>query len=387
MPDITVVGAGPAGTLSAKYLAASGREVVVLEEHNQSGLPLHCAGVVSPTVIQNLEVRPNIYGSITSADVILPDGSKIETSKKVPYAFMIDRCDLDSKLADRALAAGAEIQYGVHCKKFTVGQDKVVVQTNKEDYSSDLLVGADGQSSLIAASIGSNQVEFNLLGLQVDLKLRPEYMDKMILRLGNNLAPGFFSWQLPIDDETTRIGLAIRPECGSPAEYLANLLRNLGYQDAERLSAYAGKIPMGGRRVTYADRILLVGDAAGQVKPVSGGGLYPITKVVPILKDTVDHAYSINVFSSSVLALYERGWKREIGKSLSNGMKLRRYYDRLSDENLNTIGHLFSREDVVAELSNIDIDDPGNVVKPIMRLKGIKSQLLKNYVITRNATK
>ncbi len=387
MPDITVVGAGPAGTLSAKYLAASGREVVVLEEHNQSGLPLHCAGVVSPTVIQNLEVRPNIYGSITSADVILPDGSKIETSKKVPYAFMIDRCDLDSKLADRALAAGAEIQYGVHCKKFNVGQDKVVVQTNKDDYSSDLLVGADGQSSLIAASIGSNQVEFNLLGLQVDLKLRPEYMDKMILRLGNNLAPGFFSWQLPIDDETTRIGLAIRPECGSPAEYLANLLRNLGYQDAERLSAYAGKIPMGGRRVTYADRILLVGDAAGQVKPVSGGGLYPITKVVPILKDTVDHAYSINVFSSSVLALYERGWKREIGKSLSNGMKLRRYYDRLSDESLNTIGHLFSREDVVAELSNIDIDDPGNVVKPIMRLKGIKSQLLKNYVITRNATK
>ncbi len=387
MPDITVVGAGPAGTLSAKYLAASGREVVVLEEHNQSGLPLHCAGVVSPAVIQNLEVRPNIYGSITSADVILPDGSKIETSKKVPYAFIIDRCDLDSKLADRALAAGADIQYGVHCKKFTVDQDKVVVKTNKEDYSSDLLVGADGQSSLIAASIGSNQVEFNLLGLQVDLKLRPECMDKMILRLGNNLAPGFFSWQLPIDDETTRIGLAIRPECGSPAEYLANLLRNLGYQDAERISAYAGKIPMGGRRVTYSDRILLVGDAAGQVKPVSGGGLYPITKVVPILKETVDHAYSMNVFSSSVLALYERGWKREIGKSISNGMKLRRYYDRLSDENLNTIGHLFSREDVVAELSNIDIDDPGNVVKPIMRLKGIKTQLLKNYVTSRNAVK
>ena len=387
MSDITVVGAGPAGTLSARYLAMSGREVTVLEEHSQAGIPVHCAGVVSPSVLQNLDVRPRIFGSITSADVVLPDGTKIETSKKVPYAFMIDRADLDVKLADRAVAAGVDIKYGVHCKSYTTCQDRIIAHTNGIDYASDLLIGADGQSSLIAASIGSNQVEFNLLGIQVDLKCRPEQMDKMILRLGNNVAPGFFAWQLPIDDVVTRFGLAIRPEYGAPSEYLNNLLRSLGLQDNERLATYAGKIPMGGRRTTYADRILLVGDAAGQVKPVSGGGLYPITKVIPILKDTVDRAYSMKLFNSSILALYERGWKREIGKSISNGMRLRKFYDRLRDEDLNTIGHLFAREDITAELCDIDIDDPGNVVKPIMHIKGVKSQILKTYLSARKASR
>ncbi len=387
MPDITIVGAGPAGTLSAKYLAMSGREVTVLEEHSQPGLPVHCAGVVSPSVLQNIGVRPQIYGSITSADVVLPDGTKIETSKKVPYAFMIDRADLDVKLADKAVAAGADIKYGVHCRNYTVEKDRIIAHTNGIDYSSDLLIGADGQSSLIAAAIGNNQVEFNLLGIQVDLKHRPEERDKMILRLGNEIAPGFFAWQLPIDDDTTRIGLAVKPEHGTPAEHLNALLNSLGLQDAERLATYSGKIPMGGRRVSYADRILLVGDAAGQVKPVSGGGLYPISKVVPILKEAVDRAYSMRLFNSTILALYERGWKREIGKSISNGMRLRRYYDRLSDDDLNTIGHLFAREDIAAELSDIDIDNPGNVVKPILHIKGVKSQILKTYLATRNAGK
>ncbi len=68
-------------------------------------------------------------------------------------------------------------------------------------------------------------------------------------------------------------------------------------------------------------------------------------------------------------------------------MRLRRYYDRLSDDDLNTIGHLFAREDIAAELSDIDIDNPGNVVKPILHIKGVKSQILKTYLATRNAGK
>lgn len=387
MPDITVVGAGPAGTLSARYLAASGRDVLVLEEHEQPGSPVHCAGVVSSAVLEGLGVRPTIYGSITSADVVLPDGSKIEVSKRIPYAFMIDRRDLDIKLADKAISAGAKIEYGVHCKSYVAERERIVAHTNGVDYASDLIIGADGQNSTLAASIGSNQVKFYLLGMQMDLKCRPEQNDKMILHLGNTVAPGFFAWQLPIDDETTRIGLAIRPEYGRPSDYLNNLITKLGLQNERCLAKYAGKIPMGGRRTSYGDRMLLVGDAAGQVKPVSGGGLYPITRVVPILKDTIDRAYSMNLFSSSVLALYERGWKREIGKSISHGMKLREYYDRLGDEDLNTIGHLFAREDVVEQLCDIDIDNPSNVVRPIMHLKGVKSQLLKTYFATRKASK
>lgn len=383
MGGITVVGGGPAGTLSARLLASSGREVTVLEEHREAGVPMHCAGVVSPEVLQSLGVRPKVLGSISAADVVLPDGSVISTSKKMPYAFILDRQDLDQRLADAAVNAGADIRYGAHYKDYTVDDSGVTVRTNLGEFRSDLLVGADGQNSLIAASLGNNQVKYYLRGVQVDVRHRSEDPEKMILRLGNEVAPGFFSWQLPMGD-LTRIGLAIGPTFGSPVKYLEQLLKGIGLQDAERVSTYAGKIPMGGRRATYADRILLIGDAAGQVKPVSGGGLYPISRAAPLLKETVDRAYSMNIFNSTILALYDRSWKRDFGRSISSGMRLRTYYDRLGDTDLNTIGHLFTRPDINEVLNDIDIDDPGAVVKPILHKKGVKSLLLKTYFNTRN---
>ena len=88
----------------------------------------------------------------------------------------------------------------------------------------------------------------------------------------------------------------------------------------------------------------------------------------------------MNMFTSSTLALYERSWKREIGKSLNGGMKLRKYYDMLTDEDLCRIGHLYARDDISDLLSDIDVDNPSNVVRPILKQKGVKSTLLKIYL-------
>ena len=379
---MTVVGGGPAGTYSARLLASSGRDVTVLEEHLSAGQPSHCAGVVTSEVLQSFGVRPKFLGSISAADVILPDGTVIETSKKMPYAFIIDRCDFDKKLAEMAEDAGVTIKYGAHCKRYEVGTDGVTVETNLGQFRSDILIGADGQNSVLAASLGNNLIKSYVRGIQVDLKYRSDDPEKMLLRLGNEVAPGFFSWQLPLGD-ITRIGIGVGAQYGPPKPYLDRLLDSLGLADKERIATYSGKIPMGSRRTTFSDRLLLIGDAAGQVKPVSGGGLYPISKAAPRLKETVDRAYSMGMFSSSVLSLYERGWKRDLGKSLSHGMKLREYYDRLDDEQLCEFGHLFSRPDLAAILSDIDMDNPGNVLRPMFRKKGVKSLVFKTYLRSR----
>lgn len=382
MPDVTIVGGGPAGTLTARLLASSGRDVTVLEEHREAGEPIHCAGVVSPSLMEKFGVRPEILTTISAADVLLPDGTVIKTAKRMPYALIIDRGDFDRKLADRAETAGATIKYGAHYKSHAITDKKVTVDTNIGQFSSEILVGADGQNSIIAPSMGNNQVKYYLRGMQVDLKYRSDEEEKMILRLGNEIAPGFFSWQIPLGD-TTRFGLAVAAQYGTPKQYLDRLLENLGLGDKERLKTYTGKIPMGGRRTTYSDRLLLIGDAAGQIKPVSGGGLYPISLAAPALKDTVDRAFSSRTFDGTVLSLYERSWRRAMGKSLSRGIWLRKYYDRLSDDALNEFGHLFSRPDIEDALSEIDIDDPGRVIKPILKKPGVKSAVFKAYLRSR----
>ena len=95
MPDVTIVGGGPAGAFTARLLASSGRDVTLLEEHHNAGEPVHCAGVISPSLLETYGVRPKLLGTVTSADVVLPDGSAIHTSKRMPYALIIDRMDFD----------------------------------------------------------------------------------------------------------------------------------------------------------------------------------------------------------------------------------------------------------------------------------------------------
>ncbi len=379
MPDVTIVGGGPAGTFSARLLAASGRDVTVIEDHHVSGTPTHCAGVVSAEVLENFGVRPDVLGVISEAEVILPDSTTVHTKKRSPYAYVVDRANLDVKMADAAISAGADVRYGIRYKNYNVTDDNVTINTNSGSIVSDLMVGADGQSSLVAASLGNNAARSYIRGCQVDIDYRMENQDCMKLWLGSEIAPGFFAWMLPIGDRT-RVGLGVGLQHGPPMEYLNHLLKVSGLDDRPHVATYAGKIPIGGRRVTYADRLLLIGDAAGQVKPVSGGGLYPISKVAPLLRDTINKAYNMNMFGASVLSLYERSWKREIGKSLNGGMRLRKYYDLLSDQELCDMGHLFSRPDILEALSDIDVDNPSNVVGPIIRKKGVKSALLKAYL-------
>lgn len=379
MPDVTIVGGGPAGTFTARLLAASGRDVTVIEDHHVSGIPVHCAGVVTSEVLQNFDVRPKVQGTISEAEVILPDSSTIHVARRTPYAYVVDRAELDTEMAAKAEDAGATIKYGIRYKSHHVTDTDVTVSTNSSSITSDLLVGADGQSSLVAASLGNNAAKSYIRGCQVDLDHRIENQDCMKLWLGNEVAPKFFAWMLPLGDRT-RVGVGIGLEQGPPMDYLNNLLKRIGLEDTPRLNTYVGKIPIGGRRITYADRTLLIGDAAGQVKAVSGGGLYPISRVAPLLRDTVNRAYSMNMFNSSVLALYERAWKREIGKSLNSGVKLRRYFDSLTDEELCTIGHKYAQPEVSEILSEIDLDNPHNVVNPIMKVPGIKSTLLKIYL-------
>ncbi|MDR3283333.1 MAG: NAD(P)/FAD-dependent oxidoreductase [Candidatus Methanoplasma sp.] len=374
MHDVIVVGGGPAGSKAATLMAKD-LDILVLEEHLSSGSPMQCAGLVSDDVVRMSGVRPDVLNRIFAAEVHFPGGGTVAVRSKNALASLVDRKGLDMRMASKATDAGAEISYGDKYLGHSVSGGVVTVSTSQSKYSSKLLVGADGHGSAVAASLGDNAPKEYLRGIQVDVKDKPEHDDTMTLRLGSDLAPGFFTWEIPFGD-CVRVGLCTSEDGVLPSDLLKTLLRRAGLQDKETVARYSGKVPLGGRRVTYGDNVLLIGDAAGQVKPISAGGLFPAFRSAPILADTAIEAIRTGNTSRKDLARYEGGWKKELGREFFRGYRIRRSFVKLSDADLDRICAVLGREDARNILDDIEVDRPGNVANRIMRNPCIAMRLL-----------
>lgn len=363
MHDVVVVGGGPAGSAVAAGLAED-HDVVVLEEHAVSGLPVQCAGLITDDVIRMSGVQPDVLGTYYGAEVFFPDGTSVTVTSRDPKARAVDRHDLDSKMADLAVSRGAEFRYGERYLGHEVS-GAVNIRTSAGGVSSRAIVGADGHSSLVAMSLGDNMPREYLRGIQADVSVRMERQDVFRIRLGSDIAPGFFTWEIPCGD-FTRVGLCSSWSAGPPMQYLKVLLSRIGAED-KVTAMYSGKIPLGGRPRTYGDRCLLVGDAAGQVKPVSAGGLYPGLTSASILCDVLSSALDENDLSAGRLSEYQRRWRSELSSELDRGYALRRMFVRMDDGDLDRAGRYASREDVRSILDGIEIDHPSKVVKELLR--------------------
>jgi digeranylgeranylglycerophospholipid reductase len=365
MHDVVIVGGGPAGSKAAALLAGD-RDVVVLEEHDESGDPVECTGLVTESVLSMSGIRINPLNRLYGARVHFPGRGVITARSKAPKAVLIDRRDFDRRMADAASDAGAEFLYGRRYESHIIDGDRVRVRTPTGCHVASLLIGADGHTSAVAASVPDNDVVSYVRGIQVDVRCRRDDQELMDIRLGSEVAPGFFSWEIPFG-EFTRIGVCTAWSAGPPNDYLKVVLRRAGMDDAPVVEKCCGKIPIGGRRASYGDHMLLIGDAAGQVKPVSGGGLHPMLCSAPFLKEAAERAFDTGDFSSSALSSYERGWKGKIGESLSKGMKLREMYNRLDDDALDKVYSAIDRPNVRQVLDDIDLDDPVSVAEKLIR--------------------
>ena len=363
-------------------LAADGRDVVMLEEHDKIGVPVQCAGVVSDSFLRSIPVSPEIVSCIRHARVVFPGGRTLELERSSPFGYMIDRTDLDVKLADYAVKNGVDLRMGTCFNTVVHNPNSVTVVTNKGEIEGDILVGADGHDSPVAATIGAGYSKEYLIGYQVDVPAREDTeQGTMVLKMGNKVAPGLFAWTIPRDDDTVRYGLCVSPGAGSPTAYIKSLLKADGYDfETDVTEKYGGKIPLGYRSTTVGERTLLIGDAASHVKPVSAGGLVPIATIAPILRDTIHEAYENNLFTNAVLGQYEIEWKRTMGHVFDRGMQMRKIYCGLSDRFMDDVGEIFDTPEIREMLAGIDIDDPAGIVGPILGVKGVKSKLAKTFL-------
>jgi geranylgeranyl reductase family protein len=367
--DLIVVGGGPVGSRVAALTAKSMR-TLVFEEHEKVGTPVQCAGLVTPRVVEMAGAEGTVLNRISGGVVHFPGGISIELNGKETKAVVVDRMTFDIASQEMALDAGAEFITGTRYTSFFRDQDSLNVEAvsggEKRTLRANLLVGTDGYKSCVGRAAGIGQSRDMVRGIQADIDRKLDDQDCILVYLGQEIAPGFFAWMIPCGD-FTRVGLCVSKGHGAPSSFLSSFLKTVGLGDAERLNSISGIIPIGPPQSTYADRVMVVGDAAAQAKPLSGGGLYTGMVAAECASRTAIESLEENDFSSRMMSRYQERWRSEIGKELDKGYRIRKVFVRLNDRKIDEVGRLMNRRDVLEILSQGDIDYPSRLAPSILR--------------------
>ncbi|MFB6219144.1 MAG: geranylgeranyl reductase family protein [Halobacteriaceae archaeon] len=320
MHDVAVVGAGPAGSRFARRAAERGRDVVVFES-GEVGEPLACSGHVStdlweytPDGARERLLQNEVYGARFHLGG--PDSRAYPFYKQEVVSNVIDRVGLDRVLARAAEDAGATLREGHTVTAVAERADRVELAVKGPDgertVEARLVAGCDGPRSRVRAELGLPEPGELLHGV-LGFDPAPDADDFVDVHL---TVPRFFAWRIPRGDAGVEYGLAAPPGEGVPDRFDA-LTDAYGATIDRRCS---GAIPIGPPDSVTADRGFLIGDAAAQTKPFTGGGILYGMTAADIAARTVDPD------DPATLAGYERAWRDALGREIRLGALVRRGY-------------------------------------------------------------
>ncbi len=374
--DAVVVGAGPAGSTAAAEMASGGFRVLLLEEHARIGVPTHCSGLVTPRTLEEAGVGQElVLNRIVGAHIYAPSGKQLTLGNGEPRALVIDRIGLDVALAQKAQERGAELTMATRMVAAEREPGHIAVRLEHRGASTTvrtrMLVGADGAHSRVARAMGMDAGHIDLIrGLGAEGVLPSADPSHVQVFVGKTIAPGWFAWTIPLGDGRVRLGVGtnngVRPmECLHRA-FQVHARQLKGFQPT-RWSG--GTIPLWSRRKIVQDNVMLVGDAAGQVKPTSGGGIYPSIVSAKMAAEVARTALERGDLSEKALRQYPRAWDKVFGQEYRRGQDLRRVYTSLEDQDFDRLLSIFGQKGLMKLINRYgDIDYPGGMFRRLVRL-------------------
>lgn len=273
--DLAIVGAGFAGLACARSAALRGLSVLVLERQAHAGQVIHTTGLLVKETAERWEVPARLTRRIRGVRLYAPSLSYIDLAAPGYYFLATETAALMKWLAEEARRAGARLRYGSPFHGATRQGSGVVLAGTGARVR--YLVGADGAHSSVARAFGLSRNRAFLLGIEAEYEgvggIDP---DRLHCFLDSELAPGYIGWVVPGVDGLAQIGLAARwPHKPNLSAFERKIAPLFDWGRARRVARRGGRIPVGGRVARFArDRVLLVGDAAGIVSPLTAGGIH-----------------------------------------------------------------------------------------------------------------
>jgi geranylgeranyl reductase family protein len=340
--DVVVIGGGPAGSLTAARLAAQGFDVVLLEEHGTIGTPVHCTGLLGLEAFDEFNLpRELILNQTGAAQFWGAAGQSVTIRSERIQAAIIDRAALDQWLADRAVDAGVEIRRECRAEAVEVGPSSVSVKARGVDrpLTARACVLACGANYRFHRALNLGMPDVYLQSAQLETSF-PE-TSEVEVRFGRDVAPSGFAWLVPFrrgESPRARIGLMAETRGRDRFEsFLASLCGRAGVGRDSVPAPRLKMLPLGPISRTYADRVVAVGDAAGLVKPTTGGGIYYGLLSGAIAADVLGDALLRDRLEGPSLRRYETLWRRRLGHEIRVGLAFRRIAARMSDETIDAL--------------------------------------------------
>jgi digeranylgeranylglycerophospholipid reductase len=387
MYDVAVIGAGPSGLNASRRLAERGLGVVVLEKKSKIGDHVICTGIIGKEAFQKFDLSKDlVLEEIQRIKMISPYSTQINYHHHSAFANVVDRKKFDNYLAEIAQAKGAEIELENHVFDISVKSDCVEIsaKVKSEDvkkYTAKVALVATGIDYGLNKKLGLDYPRDFLFGIQAEFEA--DDFDSTHIFVGNNIAPGAFAWAVPIGGKKVRAGLVTE---SNPKVCFQNLMKKLNLDQSQNFNknhVHYRAIAQGLVSKTSGERVLSVGEAAGQVKATSGGGIYFGMLCSEFASQVICKGFEQGSFSSKVLAEYEKLWKRAIQREILVGYYARKLCGKLSDLQIERIFQIARSDGVIPLIKEKgNFDWHGELVMtllkriPLLRerkLKAIKS--------------
>jgi digeranylgeranylglycerophospholipid reductase len=335
--DVLVIGAGPAGGSAALHCARNGLKTIVIEEHDKVGEPVHCGECLSlfATINTNIKIPEEVISShVNGIRIIWPNGKGTILNEK---GFVLEKHLFEQWLVGEATKAGAELRLSTRADNIKKENGIWEVETGKGVFKAKILIDASGVASVVSRKIGLNNRFEAVIGIQYELKgiERDNYIDFYIWP---KLAPHGYLWMIPKKDTRANVGL-VTTDRNKAKAYNEMFIEKKGWKDKERIKVFGGLIPASGPvKNTYAEGLILVGDAAGFTSPLFEGGSHLGLKSGKFAAEVAKEAIEKNDFSKEMFSKYEKLWKAEFPE-YSKIIKGKNALYGLTDEELNIIGN------------------------------------------------
>jgi digeranylgeranylglycerophospholipid reductase len=348
--DVLVVGAGPAGAIAAREAAtaATGLHVVLLERDRAVGTPVRCAeGVGDAGLREFADPEGSAWAArkITRVIFLAPDDTEVRVAER-DVGWILDRTRFDAHLAALAVAAGAELQVGTEAtgmSREADGRWTVAVRGSggPDVMRARIVIGADGVETMVGRWAGLDTrvpardmescAQYVVQGIDFD-------PDAIYLQFGDTIAPGGYAWLFPKGAGVANVGLgmvALQSDGRNAREYLDAWIARRYPRGARTGYTVGGVIVHTTIKQTAADGVLVAGDAAHMINPLSGGGIVNAMKAGRLAGRTAAAAICEGDTSARRLAAYHRDWMQLLGDDHLKYYRIKQALERLDDDFFN----------------------------------------------------